>query len=222
MIRLSYTLDTDTPVYGNGAGFELQADRSMAGGDSCNTAVMTLPNHIGTHVDCPRHFDEQGMTVEAFESGSWYCHNIQLIRCDLAAEELCTVSKLQDSLDQMEGWKPDADAVLLVTGWGSRRSHADYWEHPPGITAEVAIWIRKTFPKLRYFGCDLISISSYVNREAGREAHRVFLCESPPVLILEDMDFSELPDNDSLDNLLISPIIIRGLDGAPCTVWANL
>ncbi|WP_169742926.1 cyclase family protein [Desulfobacter vibrioformis] len=55
-IFLSYPLSKDTPAFGNGNGICIQALKQMDSGYSCNTRCWNLPNHLGTHLDFPRHF----------------------------------------------------------------------------------------------------------------------------------------------------------------------
>ena len=66
---------------------------------------------------------------------------------------------------------------------------------------------------------DLISISSYSNREEGRKAHHAFLNpdEGEPILLIEDM---KLDTNSSFNKVIVAPLLIDNADGSPCTVLA--
>ena len=68
-------------------------------------------------------------------------------------------------------------------------------------------------------GMDWISVSSFENRELGRQAHRAFLNrdgEGHPVLIIEDMDLSA--DLNGLREVWVAPLLVEGIDSAPCTI----
>jgi len=89
----------------------------------------------------------------------------------------------------------------------------------PGIDPSLGILLRKEYPSIRAIGFDWISLSSYTNRELGREAHRIFLDprkEGNPILVIEDMF---LPWNmENLKQVLVAPLRVDGIDSSPCTI----
>ena len=66
---------------------------------------------------------------------------------------------------------------------------------------------------------DLISISSYSNRDEGRKAHHAFLnpIEGEPILLIEDMKLDHVT---RLKKVIVAPLLIDNADGSPCTVLA--
>ena len=196
-------------------------EKCLDGGDSCNTLQLNFSNHVGTHVDCPYHFDRQGKTLTDYPAEHWHCHNIQILHTDLEKAGLCSVEQMQQALEDSKYKNREAEALFLVTGWNKKRHDKSYWESPPGFSMEIADWLRDEFPALRFFGFDVISLSSYQHRELGRQAHRAFLCHERPIMIIEDMDLSPLDLSFQCQELLISPLMIQGADGAPCTIWAG-
>jgi arylformamidase len=222
MILLSYPLSIQTPIYGNGEEVQIQFDSQIARGDSCNTLNIGFSNHAGTHLDCPFHFDETGTKLTNYPEEFWMCQNIQILRADLAEKELCHLSHLEKAYKQAEVKKPEAEMVLLITQWYQRRDETCYWQTPPGFVPETAHWLRERFPRIRFFGFDLISLSSYAHREIGKKAHKSFLCDESPVLIIEDMDLSPLEKISEVNNVLVSPLFVHDADGAPCTIWGNI
>ena len=65
----------------------------------------------------------------------------------------------------------------------------------------------------------MISISSPLNRQEGREAHRKLL-SGRNFLIIEDMDLMNKPTN--IKRIILSPIMFEEADSSPCTVWAEI
>jgi kynurenine formamidase len=57
---LSHPLHPGAPAYGGGNAFLDEPDKQMSQGDSCNTRKWHLSNHMGTHIDFPRHFAANG------------------------------------------------------------------------------------------------------------------------------------------------------------------
>ncbi|GAF94079.1 unnamed protein product, partial [marine sediment metagenome] len=70
-IQLSYKIDVETPAYGGKQGFLLTPLSSIEKGDSANTSKWEFPNHLGTHIDFPYHFFQNGQTVEDFPTDFW-------------------------------------------------------------------------------------------------------------------------------------------------------
>jgi len=211
---LSYNISEDTPLYGNSKGIIISADKQIQEGDSCNTLNFQFSNHTGTHIDFPRHFDASGKTINDYNAEFWQFDNIEVI--DLSG-------KINDS--EIIGTKyfenltnKTIDLLLIKTGYGKFRSTKKYTITPPGISSKLAPFFRKKFPNLRCIGMDLISISSYANREEGRKAHHAFLNsnEGSPILLLEDM---KLDSTGPFSRVIIAPLLLDKADGAPCTVF---
>ncbi|HJP19819.1 MAG: hypothetical protein CMD96_06725 [Gammaproteobacteria bacterium] len=222
MILLSYPIKEQIPTYRNGDKPLIQHEKQIKAGDKCNTVKLSLPNHVGTHVECPAHFSAGGRTLTDYPPDFWFCRHVQLFQCNLNDNELCNAHHLQTAYEKSVLKVPEAEAVILMTGWYRKRNAVCYWQSSPGFLPNTFHWLRETFPKLRFFGFDVISLSSYSNREIGRDVHKAFLCNSSPILIIEDMDFSMLNADQGLKNLLISPLFVSGIDGSPCSLWGNL
>ena len=65
---------------------------------------------------------------------------------------------------------------------------------------------------------DLISATSYSNREEGRKAHNAFLNPSngDPILFIEDMKLDGIK---KLNKIIVAPLLIKDADGVPCTIY---
>jgi arylformamidase len=222
MINLTYSLCNGTPVYGGGASPSIKTGKTILEGNSCNSLEMCLTNHTGTHIDLPAHFDTVGKTLTDYPPGFWYAEKIECLFMDMNKTflpgELIDSLKIEQLI--MANINYDAEVILLKTGFCEKRESEIYWKEPPGIDPNLPDFLRETFPNLRFFGMDLISVSSFANREAGRKAHKIFLKHSHPILPIEDMNLCRLPE--TLSNILISPLYIKDADGAPCTIFANI
>jgi arylformamidase len=225
MINLSYPLCNDTPVYGGGGSPAIKPRKRILAGDSCNTLEISLASHTGTHIDLPAHFDASGKTLTDYPPGFWYTEKIECFFMDKREMKNAFVpGELIDSvtIEQLiwDNINYDAEVILLKTGFCEKRESEIYWKEPPGIDPNLPDFLRETFPNLRFFGMDLISVSSFANREAGRQAHKAFLKHSRPILPIEDMNLCRLPE--TLSNILIAPLYIKDADGSPCAVFANI
>ena len=211
---LSYPLKSENPVYGVGnEPLDLRKTRSIASGDSANVCQFTIRSHLGTHVDLPNHFFENGKKVTDYPAEFWIFKAPETVQVALKPSEILKCGEWLDSIAQA------ADILLLRSGWAGMRGDRKYSIENPGINPEVAFHLRKKYPKLRAIGIDWISVSPYSYRALGRSAHQAFLDpagDNNPIAIIEDMDLS--CDLEGLREVFVVPLRIQESDSAPCTV----
>ena len=211
---LSYPYHRSNPVYGNPAeSMRLTPLKSQKQGDSCNTYSITLENHWGTHVDCPAHFYSQAPRLIDYPCDFWIFRAPQVIDIQVAEGQIIQYEDLPDSIE------PAADLLIIRTGWSKRRDEPKYCIENPGISPELAEWLRKERKNLKAIGFDFISVSSFPKRDIGRRAHQAFLCpdaEGSPILLIEDMKLPEMMEG--LHEVWAVPWLVAEIDSAPCTV----
>ena len=217
VIWLSHPLAIETPAYGGGEGMKIEKMTQTAEGDTANTSRFILPNHLGTHIDTPRHFFDRGASVMDYPARFWIFDAPLLV--DVPGED----GHLVTPKDVEEAVTAQTDILLLRTGYETFRGTPRYWEHNPGLTPELAKWLRKHYPNIRVIGMDLISVTSRHHREKGRETHRAFLdpdAYGNPVLPIEDMSLANV--DRALNRVIIAPLRVMNADGGPCTAFGYL
>ncbi len=209
-------------MYGGGPSAIIRQEKSISKGDSCNTLQISMSNHTGTHIDLPVHFNILGKTLTDYPPNFWFVEKVGCVFINMHPENRAgrLINPMDFQKSENNDISSDCEAILLKTGCCTERCSEMYWQNPPGIDPELPDYLRKKFPKLRFLGMDLISVSSFAAREAGRLAHKAFLCHPNPILPIEDMDLSCLPK--TISNMLIAPLYIKDADGTPCTVFANI
>jgi len=209
-IFLSHFINEHTPAYGGADGLiSIKTLSSIDAGSTSNQLRISLPGHIGTHIDFPFHFSNDGRKCGDYPAEFWVFKKVGYLNCTI------------DQVPAVVGQLPkDIELLILRTGFGQKRSSQEYWSSQPVIPAGFASLFRSHFPDIRVFGFDLISLTSKLDRAEGAKAHRAFLLESG-ILILEDM-YLENPGifQHTLQNVLIAPLLIEQADGVPCTVIA--
>jgi kynurenine formamidase len=215
-IYLSYLLNPETPTYGNAEGMSVSPLRSMDAGDTSNSSLWRIPNHTGTHVDFPRHFVADGKTGDDFPASFWLFTQVKVVRIRQAVPGM-TIGP--DDLTGA-GLTKRTEMVLVKTGFSKYRGDDIYWKENPIILPETADFLRTQCPRVRVFGFDTISLSSYTNRPLGREAHRAFLDNPHPILPLEDMDLSGIDESTVVESVCVLPMRVENADAAPCSVIA--
>lgn len=213
-IWLSHVLDKNTPLYGGGSEWECIRDKEIQKGDSCNTSLLELPSHAGTHVDAPLHFIKNGMAIEEYAPENWVFSNPILVFLEPEKGSLIT----PDNLNITKNKK--TDIVLFCTSFEKFRDDEIYWKENPGIAPEMAEYLLDQCPNLKAIGMNFISISSFKHRDIGRLSHKAFLGRG--IRIIEDMHLLSLQPGDILNRVMILPLRFKGGDGAPCSVIAEM
>ncbi len=217
-VYLSHTLSTDTPAYGGGPSLVVEQTRSIERGDTANAATLRLSNHLGTHIDFPRHFVRDGKCLDDYPPSFFTFARVVLVEAPGAGPGTVIGPEVFEAIPP----DPDADMILALTGMGRLRADPDYWQKNPVFSPEIADLIRRDYPRVRAFGFDAISLSSWTDRETGRAAHRAFLGGDRPILILEDMDLSPLGPTSRITRVTVCPLRVAGADAAPVTVIAEV
>ena len=219
LVYLSYILDVNTPTYGNRNKFICDKKSDISNGDVANDSSINTTVHIGTHIDMPYHFFEDGQTIEDFDIKYFRFNNILFI--DFIPDDTIINNDLISILENKED-KEKYDLLVIKTGICHKRDQEIFWKENYGFHPDVAQYLRSNLPNIRVIGFDSISVSSFTNRMLGRESHKSFLNPNNPILILEDMDLTTLSNNSKIKNLTIAPLRILKCDGLPCTVIAEV
>ena len=175
--------------------------------------MLSFPNHIGTHVDVPYHFFENGMQLTDYKPDFWIFNNPQCVEVSCGDGHLICIEDLKGEI------KANTDLLLLRTGYEKYRNGERYWNKNPGLSPEIAKKLRELYPNIRALGTDLISVTSFLHRKIGRETHREFLgnqYKTDPIVLIEDM--SLVGFNNYSSKVIVLPLLIVDADGAPCTI----
>ena len=221
-ILLSYAIGNNTPFYIGTTEPSITPTTQIKDGDDYNTYIVKVGNHCGTHVDAPKHFIDTGRPILEYGLDELSFKDPLILNCPKGPHELVEIKDLE-LVDLRE-----YQAVLFKTGFGKYRESdlSKYLTQNPGISFETVKHIRKNYPNIKCLGIDSISISRYQDDENAKKSHitafKDFDEYGDPLLLIEDMDLSGLSDLNTIDEMLIVPWQIIGVDSAPCTVVAVL
>jgi len=225
---LSYVLDENTPTYGNRNKFKVIKKSSINNGDIANDSFISTTTHIGTHIDMPYHFYENGQTIEDFGANFWIFQEDDIIFIELKImnDELIIKNELINELENIKNnskFKIQNLKFLIVkTGICYMRDKRGFWEKNYGFHPDIAKYLRDNFPNIKILGFDSISVSSWQDRMLGRIAHKEFLNPKKPILLLEDMNLCNVDKNTKFKEIIIAPMRIKNSDGIPCTIISNV
>ncbi len=213
-IYLSHFLSETTPAYGNGESFKSVQRRSMERNDSCNAGLWTMSNHLGTHIDCPRHFSKSGKTLSEYAADFWLFFSVVVVDISPITPE----QHIDLTVLPVENIPVDVDLLIVKTGFGKMRGDSMYWSSNPSFSPDLADALRERCPNLRAMGFDTISLSPWTDRDLGRQTHRAFLDTQRPILLIEDMDLTYLDRDTSVKQVIIGPLPVKDSDASPCMV----
>ncbi len=218
MIFLSYILDENTPTYGNRNKFVIEKKSSINKGKTANDSSIATTVHIGTHIDMPYHFYEDGQTIENYDANFWMFKKPLIV--EIKQDELIIKDKLIKKLQEIDD--SGFDILIVKTGICYKRGKEEYWDKNYGFHPDIYDVLINKFKHIRVIGFDSISVSSIQNRTLGREAHKRFLNPKNPILLLEDMNLCKINQDTKLSEVIISPLRISLCDGLPCTVFGKI
>ena len=133
-----------------------------------NAQYIMTSNHMGTHLDAPRHFVTAGKTID-----------------ELPLEWLCgpgVIVDLRDEMDELAVYTPQmtekrvavkqGDVLLLHTGWhryadfGATPDEERYYHYHPGAHPDLVPWLLEK--QIHVWGVDCVSTDHPMNLPIGR------------------------------------------------------
>lgn len=216
---LSHTLCQNTPSYGNRDKVIIRVNSSIRAGETANSSCLILSNnHIGTHIDVPRHFAIDGKRTIDYPISDYIFDKCQLI--DIPKSDACLIG-----IEEVKNFQIDTEVELLMirTGYEKFRSQDKYWNDNPGLSPDLAGYFRNNYPHLRCVGFDFISLTSWKFRQEGRQAHKAFLAPENgerEIWVIEDMSL-ENAFNNNLGRVFVAPLMVEDGNGTAVTVIAE-
>src|SRR3990172_7066717 len=198
---VSLTISPQLPVWPGDPAIELEQVESMDRGAHANVSHLSAGVHIGTHVDAPHHFLNDGRTVEqlSLEVLTGPCYVVQFPD----GVEAITA----DALDRTS--LPESTIRILFGTSNSRfwsRGETEFQEGFVAITEDGAEWLVEH--GIQLVGVDYLSVAPYGD---SVPTHKALL--QAGVVVLEGLDLSSVPRG--FYDLYCLPLKLHGADGAP-------
>lgn len=198
---ISLPISPDLPIWPGDSAIVIEEIFSMDKGADANVSRLEAGVHIGTHVDAPHHFLNDGRTVE-----------------NLALDILtgpAFVLHVNDDVDSITAEVLDAAPIPPATSrlllrtknsrlWtsDSRKFHSDFI----AISSDGAEWLVEH--GIQLIGVDYLSVAAF---DDSVPTHKTLL--SAGIIVLEGCDLSQVPQGDY--DLYCLPLKLVGSDGAP-------
>jgi kynurenine formamidase len=213
LIRISYPLETGSPLYPGTPPPLVEPFHTFGDGNASSSSTITFHTHSGTHIDAPLHFCPGGATVADLLGAGRVFSPLEILELPMTGDTCITPAEIEGRLSSLG----QTSALLIRTGEWQRRERdpAGYADIHPWLDPGIPDLLREHLPSLQLVGIDAISIASPLHRDEGRACHRSFLCKAPPILILEDLDLSDPLLGGGGCELWVYPWFRQGLDGIP-------
>jgi len=213
IINLSYPLSETTPSYGDKHKISIKALEQISRGNTSNSYEVKFYNHIGTHIDCPNHFFDNGKKINEYKINDFVFNSPQIVDVDIIELNEISYKTITQKLSV------DSDIILFRTFFSQYRLDKKYINNYPFFASDLAKDLKNNFPNLKAIGLDIISLTSPINKNEGKKCHQILLDDSRnnAIMIIEDM-YLDLYDK-KINNIIVSPIFIDKIDSSPCNVF---
>jgi len=177
--------------------------------DGYNLSQVIISSHVGTHIDAPKHFLENGKTLDKFSLNNLIKKAILLDFSHKKAKELITRKEIEEFDEKI---KPGL-AVIIRTDWSKTFPSHEFGYDGPNVSTEA----------VEYFVEKEISILGVepptLNWEDNPNSHKKLL--SAEILLVEGLTNLGKIKTDAFKFYAI-PLNIRDIDGFPVRAFAEV
>ncbi len=201
---ISLPVSPAMPVWPGDPPVHLTQVSAISLGDSANVSRLKMGVHYGTHIDAPKHFIDDGITIEKIPLE-------KLVGKVLVMEIYPTESVISDIV-----LKQHPDRLLLENAAKVifRTRNSNLWHEYPhtfrkdyvGINTAGAVYLSQL--NLDLVGIDYLSIGPY---EEMLQPHQILLTHE--IVLLEGLNLSGVPAG--VYDLYCLPLNLPGCEGSP-------
>ncbi len=195
------------------------------GKDGFADGQITMPEHIGTHVDAPCHFSAGSPSIDEMPAANMVVPCVVIdVRDEVKKNPDYCVTEEKICEFEKGGAIPQHSAVLLLTGWAGRWPDTAAYRNPdsagvmhfPGFSAAAAGYLANQ-RQVNYLGIDTLSLDPGNSKDYA--VHGLTLKKG--MQLIENLDaLDKLPARGA--TLVCAPLKIKGGTGSPARVFAIL
>ena len=188
------------PVWPSSKGFKLYRTLKLAAGDEANVSQLDTDVHVGTHVDAPCHFLQEGTAIEDL--------SLDILMGPAYVAHLPEVKAISVTDLEALNLPPNTTRLLL------RTTNSQLWANNVtqfnkdfvALTADASQWLDDI--GIRLIGIDYLSVQRYYDSTL---THEILL--KAGIIILEGLNLTNVTSG--MYQLICLPIKLVGSDGAP-------
>lgn len=103
--------------------------------------TVTMPTHMGTHVDAPIHYGGAGRAIDELPLDWFYGRGVRLDLTHKPPGSAIDVRDVEQALQISNHDLRENDVVLIWTGTDKRWGTREYFSHAPGMTRAATAWL---------------------------------------------------------------------------------
>ena len=189
----------DGLVYPGNPPISITPQQEVSKGASANVSMLSFGSHTATHVDAPKHFFDDGVTVDALPLD--VLMGPAVLIC--VEDDVMAVGEKELKLHELK----HHTRVLIKTRNSSFNRERDFHKDYTYLAPDGAAYLVSLGVKL--VGVDYLSVEQF--HSGHHQTHRTLLENG--VVIVEGLDLSK-PAMGPYE-LRVLPLRLAGLDGAP-------
>lgn len=192
---ISMSLNTETPEWPGDRPFEYALSVTKEQSGSVNIGEIKTSTHMGTHIDAPFHYDDQGLKIDELPL-EIYLSTAQVV--DVQGMERVGAADLPEP-------EVGVTTLLLKTcSWKNRREFPEEW---PVFSEDIAGWMKER--GICLLGVDVPSVDPENSKELAMHhsmnANQRYILEG---IVLDEID-------PGVYELAALPLKIIGAEGSP-------
>ena len=172
-----------------------------------NMTQLAMSAHLGTHLDAPYHFFDDGRTVDRLDIRRGFGSAWVLDFSHKRVKEEITVADLEPHAGKVV----PGSRLIFRTGWDRQFPEPHYFSDQPYLGVEACRWLAERGVATVALDMPTVHPADYVT------VHHVLL--RPEVLIIEGLTRLDQLRGERVI-LCALPLRIRGRDGSPCRAVA--
>lgn len=200
IIDISVPLQSNMPIWPGSIGIHITRIKSFEDGDMVNVSKLECDVHIGTHIDAPSHFVENGATIEKLPLDILIG---PVVVVNLPYVNIITASDL-DNLGLPQGTKRLLFRTSNSELW--RNEISEFQKDYVALSSDAARWI--VDQEIHLIGVDYLSVQCYNDNPI---THQILL--KAGVIIVEGLNLIDVKQGTY--QLICLPINLVGVEGAP-------
>ena len=180
--------------------------------DGWNARNLQIYSHAGTHMDAPRHFGVNDISIDEIPLESCRVKAWVANLRDISPASLIGPDQLDSVI--LKYLKP-GEGLLLHTGWSEKLGSDAYRNELPRVSESLAQWC--VAREVALLGVEPPSVADVNNMEEVTRIHQILLGNQ--IIIVEGLTNLESLTSEFVDFWAIPLKVTRG-DGAPCRAFA--
>lgn len=172
-----------------------------------NVTQLVMSSHLGTHVDAPRHFLDEGVPVDQLDLTKGFGPAWVLDFSDKNPGEWVTL----DDLTVHDEKFTEGARIIIRFGWDKVFPEERYFTECPGLTPEACAYLAGK--KIACLALDVPTVSG----EGYADAH-ISLLQAHALIVESLANLDQLTGDRAFFAVL--PLKIKGCDGSPCRAMA--